>query len=530
MKIFLLFLILVGCSFKKSNQNLKGHEQLYSKPEMPELMKLEQTEKRIVIASTNDIHGNYSSSKISFTDNHHNQTQEIHIGGQEVIKTYFQILRDTYKNVVLVDSGDIFSSADKVNDVVNFYNSNKYDALTVGLRDFNLKVPSSLGASSQLFRQFAQKSQSPLILSNLYELKTARAVEWEGTKTHLIKEVDGVKVGIIGLVPDDIVPQTPIQNRVGFYVESMLQSTLRHARLLRSLGAEIIVVLSHQGIDCNSQLAEQTKLPPAKVNFDPHKKNICEMSNPLGEYLKRLPPNLVDVFVGGRNHQKTANFVNGILVMSSFADGKSFSFAEFVVDTKLNKVVPSKTIPHQPVFFCHEFFKETNDCFSEDKSVDHKRRIPATFLGAPINQVTETSTSQINFSKPDQESIVKNLNNFNADLSYITNNSGETQLIVIHLKGRELLKILEQDYNLNSDELWQPSPFVLKNDQLQIKVNGMSVEHEKDYRILTDLESALKHHLLHQKVASFESEALIHHSWNSVEEDSVSTQLAAQIR
>mgnify|MGYP001566035102 CR=1 FL=1 len=92
-------------------------------------------------------------------------------------------------------------------------------------------------------------------------------------------------------------------------IENMLQSTLRYARLLRSLGAEAIVVITPQGLDCGKSLSSEMSLPIHKVNFGP-KAKVCDLQSALGVYLTRLPPHLVDVVVGGRNHQKVANYVN----------------------------------------------------------------------------------------------------------------------------------------------------------------------------------------------------------------------------
>jgi hypothetical protein len=536
MKLVLsLLLVVAGCSFKKNlleNQTSKGHQELYTEPEEPKLQYLEKDEKRIVIASTNDLHGKYETQILSFSDDQNKKDLKIRIGGRKVIKNHFDILRETYKNVVLVDSGDVFSSADQIKDVSQFYQSNNYDAVTVGLRDFNLKINPEVGSNTKLFQDFAKSSKVPLLLTNLYELKTARAVEWEGAKSHLIKEVNGVKVGIIGLIPDDIVAQTPVNNRVGLFVENMLQSTLRHARLLRSLGADVIVVLTHQGLDCSSELSSQTKLPLKKVNFDPQQNKICDLKNALGEYLERLPPQLVDVVIGGRTHEKMANFVNGTLVMSSFPDGKSFNYAEFVVNTKNNKIVPEKTIVHQPVFFCHEFFAETNDCFLEDSSVNHSKRIPAKFLGKPIEGEPLAATDMTirkNYSLNSQ-TISRSLIQFKADLSYAPDSTGETQLFVMAIKGSDLIKILEEDYHLARRTDWWPSPYLLKDDELSIMILGLEIELGKTYRVLTDLESVQSHQILVKQVANYEAEALMNHSWASIDEDSVSSQLAAQTR
>lgn len=529
MKYYLLALILLAsCSFKKNNQTLKGHEELYSEPDTPDLISLNEHEKRIVIASTNDIHGLYSPVSFTFEDQHNKGTQSIVIGGESVMNTYFNILRDVYKNVILVDSGDIFSDGKDWKGVEEFYTKNRYDAVTVGLRDFNLKISEEIGNTTGLFQQFAKTSKTPLLLSNLYELKTARVVEWEGTRSHIIREVNGVKVGIIGLIPDDIVAQTPVNNRVGLFVENMLQSTLRHARLLRSLGADVIVVLTHQGIDCNSELAQTAKLPVDKVNFEPQRPNVCDLKNALGDYLLRLPPNLVDVVIGGRNHMKTANIVNDIVVMSGFPDGSSFSYTELVFDTKTKKLNKEKTVVHQPVYFCNEFFKETSDCYFKDPSVDHKKRIPAKFLGQDI--FPDKTAALPAHKRLITADVVKSLETFHADLSYAPPGSGETQLIVLNLKGKELLKFLEEDYNRGRDAHWTPSPYSRKGNDLFITINGQNIQLERNYRVLTDLESAQKHSYFLRKVTSFDTEALVNHSWNSFEEDSVSSKLAAQAR
>lgn len=529
MKYLLCFTLILAasCSYKKSNQTLKGHEELYSRPETPKLTELSPDEKRIVIASTNDIHGNYSPSKHTFKDDHNKDEQAVVIGGESVMSTYFQILRNVYKNVVLVDSGDIFSSASAWKDVEAFYRKNNYDAVTVGLRDFNLRVSENTGTNTGLFQQFAKSSKAPLLLSNLYELKTARVVEWEGTKSHFIKEVDGVKVGMVGLIPDDIVSQTPVNNRVGFYVENMLQSTLRHARLLRSLGADMIVVLTHQGIDCNTELANAQKLPAAKVNFEPKLENICDLKNALGEYLERLPPNLVDVVIAGRNHVKTANIINGMVVMSGFPDGRSFNYSEFVINTKTKKLNKEKTVVHQPVYFCNEFFKETSDCYFEDSSVDHKRRIPATFLG---QKILPDQAAALDLKNTRIADTAKSIAAFNADLSYAPESSGDSQLFILKLTGRELVKVLEEDFNRGRKNYWQPSPFLMKGNELFVSVGGNDVDLNRTYRILTDLESVQSHSYFIRKVTSFESEALMNYSWNSLEEDAVSSKLAAQAR
>ena len=540
MKIsFLLtILLLASCSYKKSqleNQTQSGHSELYSQPEAPKKPDTEHF-KRVVIAATNDVHGHYEPYLITMSDRL-NGTQSIQIGGVDFISSYFKVLREQYGQVLLLDSGDIFS--DKVSEadfISDFYSIMGYDALTVGLKDFNLKLPSKYHSSAEFFKYFATKSKTPVILSNLYELKTARVVEWPGTLPYLMKEVNGVKVGIIGLIPDDIVDQTPIDNRIGLYVESMLQSTLRHSRLLRSLGAEIIVVLTHQGLNCGEDVANELKLPLSKVNFEPERSGACDTSNKMGEYLNRLPANLVDVVIGGRNHQKMANFVNTTLVISNFDDGKSFSYTELFVDAKTKKIAKDKTVVHQPVMFCREFFKETNDCYTEDASVDHKSRTPAKFLGQVIeaDKTLEQKfhyylKNKVNTSSVKKKSVQPIMDFHEAQITYQADGSLNAKLILLSLKGSELLNILEDDYNQGKAINWQPSPFKREENNLILSVQGSAIEMNEMYKVLVSIEDSQKHHQLKKYISRAENKSLNSISWNEpgMENDNISTSMSA---
>jgi 2',3'-cyclic-nucleotide 2'-phosphodiesterase (5'-nucleotidase family) len=533
----LILIFSFACSFKKSqleNQTQSGHNELYSSPEAPK--KVPEGYKRVVVVATNDVQGQYAANEIKFNDKH-NGNQTVQIGGVDIISAYYQVLRQQYENLLLVDSGDLFS--EKFQDMKftqNFYDVLKYDAFTIGTGDFNMKLPARYKMGTEFFKDFSKGSKTPLVLSNLYELKTGRLVEWDKTEHYLMKEINGIKVGIIGLVPDDLVDQTPVDNRVGLYVESMLQSTLRHARLLRSIGAELIVVLTHQGLNCGEEIAQELKLPLNKVNFEPTKNGACDVSNKLGQYLSRLPPHLVDVVIGGRNHQKTANYVNSTLVLSSFDKGMSFSYAEFFFHQQTKKLNRDLTIVHQPVMFCREFFKETNDCYYEDPSVDHKVRSEAMFLGLPIKpditlekkfeSFLKNPTTSLNLKNKEIQAIV---NAHQADLSYLSQSSGHSQLVLLSLSGKELGQLLEQEYNMGSKSNWNPSPFLIKDQSLVLSLQGNPIVGNQSYKILAALDDIQKHPSLKRLIGRVGHQSLMNVSWNEpmTEKDDVSTAMAA---
>lgn len=516
MKLFIISLaVLLGsCSFKGSqhNQTLKGHDQLYSEPSAPGEVTLDKKVHRIVIAATNDIQGNYREQSLSVQDK---TAQTISVGGIATMSSYFAVLRKHFGEVLLVDSGDLLPAENQsLDETRTFYKALGYDALTFGLNDINRKLSAGMSSSAEVFKQFAKTAPAPVILSNLFDLKTSRVVEWAGTKPYLLKEVGGVKVGIIGALANDVVALTPVDNRVGLYVENMLQNTLRYSRLLRSLGAEVILVMTHQGLDCSSTLAEELKLPISKVNFDPRKDNVCDLKSPLGQFLERLPRGLVDVVAAGRNHQKVANYVNGVLVMSTEGEGRSFTYAEVFVDKSTKKILSEKTVVHQPVMFCKEFFKQTKDCWPGDSFVDHKERVPATFLGEKIEPNTKWDADFPTLTPVTTMKLEDSLHHFGADIAYVPATSGRSQLALVEVGGSELVDLLEEDFNGKSAHHWKPSPYIQNSESLSLSVNGTSIERKKTYRILASLEGLRENSTLKRKIASLDLKTI--HSTDAI--------------
>lgn len=520
-----VFLIFQACSFKKNelaNQTQNGHEELYSEPESPD-NDVDAGTKKIIIAATNDIGGAFGPQAIKVNDKHNKDRLHIEIGGVDYLSSYLRILREKYKSVVLLDAGDFLTAdPEDYRFAHEFYSDLHYDAITPGLTDMS----SRSGKGTNPVKKFAEDSKVPVLTSNLYELKTARGVEWKGTEQYHLKEINGIKIGIIGLIPDDISALTPVENRVGLYVESMLQSTLHQARRLRSMGAHIIVVLTHQGIDCGNSIAEASKLPLTKVNFEPEKDGICDLKSPLGTYLQRLPARLVDVVVAGRNHRKIANRINGISVISGFESARSFSYVEMTVEDKSGKVFPEKTVIHQPVMICREFFKETNDCYTEDPSINHKERIPAKFLGVQVEPDEEMKKKfsrffdSVSVGLHDDTDLLKK---YSADIIFNAGTSGFTHFVLLEIPGPELSRWLEQNYNEEESHLWAPSPFFRDENTLELNVAGAPLSFQRTYRVLTDLESLQKRVELRKYITTGNLVSLNQESWQgSMNADEVS--------
>jgi hypothetical protein len=536
MKLLLLSLLFINsCSFKKSgqkNQIPKGHTELYSLPHAPQ--KVPEGFKRVVIAATNDVAGRYESQTVFFSDDHSGK-QQIEMGGEDIISSYFTNLKEVYGEFVLVDSGNIFREGYRAHEKTRkFLDTLGYDAFTLGVKDFNHKLPSLYKTSSDFIQNYSAKTDTPLLLSNLYNLQSGRLVEWKGAKPYVIKEINGVKIGIIGVIPDDFVELTPLDNRVGLFIENMLQSTLKNARLVRSLGAELVVVLTHQGMVCGEALADKLHLPISKVNFDPRNKSVCDLSGKMGAYLKRLPPKLVDVVIAGNQNKKIVNYINNTLVLTSFSGGRGLSLVEFFIDESTGKVDHEKTIPHQPLFFCKEFFKETNDCYTEDSSVDHSTRIEASFLGLPVKVKAKSKKNKIRpLRKTSKHVLPKDiesiLNHQQAELAFVKQSSGEDKLMVINLAGDELMKILEEDLNRDFDKFWLPSPFREDAKNISLNIKDSPITRSRQYKVIISTNDLVEHPYLKGFFNREGTQSLHHFSWKKIDSysDEITSGLAA---
>ncbi len=388
MKFLLLVLLAIGCSFgKKNNEKSDGHHRLYSSPENDEVKSLATTERRLIIISTNDLKGQLEAQQEKAEDKHSPEKALVSVGGADIMARYMEILRAQYPSqVVLVDagnalSGTLVSRSSGAKALIEMFGRLKYDAIALSANDLaagpSMKAPlSPTGWMPHLFKT----QNTPVLLSNLLDLKTTKPVEWGKTTPQLLKEINEVKVGFIGLLPDDLPAKLDASVLNGLYVEPAMQSFLKQSRSLRLKGAEVIVLVMHGGVKCGVERAQEKSLPLAKVNFDPRDPKICDNDGALSKFVSELPLGSVDAVITGGGPGKVANFINGIPIMQAFGQGTSFARVDLVWDLEKKAVNAEKTLVHQPVRLCHRFFKESEDCFTEDNSIDHRELIPARYL------------------------------------------------------------------------------------------------------------------------------------------------------
>lgn len=138
---------------------------------------------------------------------------------------YIDTVRKEAKYLLTLDGGDalVLSFFDRESErekarrragvVLKIYEKMGYDALNIGDTDLGLGV--------EYLRTLQKKSKIPFLSANLKEKKTGRPI----FKSHLVKEVDGMTIGIIGLLTPDIHPF--IQKELkGYFIEDPIKAAL----------------------------------------------------------------------------------------------------------------------------------------------------------------------------------------------------------------------------------------------------------------------------------------------------------------
>ena len=182
----------------------------------------------IKIIHTNDIHGNVEDdgkSKI----------------GLAKFATYVEETRAVDENLLVLDAGDMFqgvpfANLEKGQSMIELANIVGYDAMTVGNHEFDF-------GADNLFNNIISKLNFPVLAANVYK-GDERALD-----AYIVKEVDGVKVGIFGMATEETAFKSHPNNTVGYKFTDMIEAAQETVSVLKEKEqAEVIIMLAHLGL------------------------------------------------------------------------------------------------------------------------------------------------------------------------------------------------------------------------------------------------------------------------------------------
>ncbi len=212
---------------------------------------------------TSDGHGHIVSSIL------YDKKNKPKIGGLSVLGGYLEGLKKPY---LLTDSGDIFHGTPegiltKGRVVVEIMNILGYDAAAVGNHDFDL--------GQETLRDLSELAEFPFLGANIREENTGNIPGYLGNS--IIKEMKGVKIGVIGVITPEIQKISISENVDGLNFLGSAETINENIKSLKEAGAEVIIVLSHLGLAADSKIAGEIKGVNAILGGHSHK----ELKEPL---------------------------------------------------------------------------------------------------------------------------------------------------------------------------------------------------------------------------------------------------------
>lgn len=254
----------------------------------------------ITILHWNDFHARNMPYTVSKKDSTGAKVQ-IYVGGTASMLGYINHLRD--KNTLLLNGGDEYqgtpiSSITRGYSQIELLNMFNLDAFVLGNHDFDYGMYTLDSAlKGALF---------PFLAANIAVKGTGKTFG----KPYLISEINGIKVGIIGVVPMDLMTLTLPKNVADLQMLNTDSVIAANIKILKKEKCNLIILLSHNGEDRDKIFAE-------KFHKD------------------------LDVIIGGHSHSVLFKpvIVDGVIICQAGSYGRDLGKLDLRVDIKKDTVV-----------------------------------------------------------------------------------------------------------------------------------------------------------------------------------------------
>ncbi len=473
----------------------------------------------LVLLHTNDIHGNVGASTAFWM----NPEFPPLLGGVASIATLIEEVRkeasESGAYVLLIDAGDIWQGTpvgEKTDGkvVLDYFEAAKYDMWILGNHDFDKGVG--------LVKEMIAYSKPPVITANILDSETGEFPNWGGgnIKPYIIKEYGPIKIGIIGIITDDMPTLEPEKNLEGIKFTLSASTIMKYRDELKSKGCDIIFVSGHTGISYH--VPEKYKIlvefekeaianglkygTPEYVEFIYKKKGFGLQDHDLSE----LVPG-IDVLIGGHSH--TGLFPpyedprNHTLVVQAYSKGSALGRLDLYIDKKHKAIIKYKSTNYTPFVdssapdkkieakinkYIYESEKDLRNIIAVSKT-PITRGNDETLLGGMIADALREEYN-VDFA-------LFNRGGMRADLPageisgkdvYKTLPFGNTA-VLIDIPGRDLITILQigfsgkrRDTQISGVKVVYNPSFETKNKLCDAKfIDGTPIELDKTYKMVT---------------------------------------------
>src|SRR6185436_8784617 len=196
---------------------------------------------QITILGTTDLHGNINPIDY-YTNKPDNR-------GFAKMATLIKRVRKEHPNVLLIDSGDTIQGSPlesfhgrknnaPPDPMMLAMSSLSYDAMTVGNHEYNFGL--------KVLEKARSEAKFPWLSANTYATQTQKP----HYKPYIVKEVAGVRIGILGLTTPGIPNWDNAPNYGGLEFNEPLAEARKWVPILRDQEkADVVVIAMHMGLE-----------------------------------------------------------------------------------------------------------------------------------------------------------------------------------------------------------------------------------------------------------------------------------------
>jgi 2',3'-cyclic-nucleotide 2'-phosphodiesterase / 3'-nucleotidase len=268
----------------------------------------------ITVLGTTDLHGNINPIDY-YTNKPDNR-------GLAKIATLIRRVRNDQPNVILVDSGDTIQGSplesfhgrknnQPPDPMMLVMNSLKYDAMAVGNHEYNF--------GPKVFEKARKEANFPWLSANTYDIATKKT----HYEPYVVKELAGVKIGILGLTTPGVPNWDNPPNYAGLEFHNPITEAAKWVPVLRTKEkVDLVVVAMHMGLGEDLRTGEKS---PGQI----------EHENEAIAIAKEVPG--VDVIFMGHTHRDVPSmYINGVLLAQANHWGRHLARADIYLQKTTN--------------------------------------------------------------------------------------------------------------------------------------------------------------------------------------------------
>jgi 2',3'-cyclic-nucleotide 2'-phosphodiesterase (5'-nucleotidase family) len=242
-------------------------------------------------------------------------TNDVHarVTGDPYVAALIQKLKSQGDSVLTMSAGDALhgqaiATLSRGENIVNIMNTVGYDIMVPGNHDFNYGI-------SHLF-ELEKEMKFSLVAANVTDNATGKLA----FTPYKMYETNGLNIGVFGLCTPETATKTNPKNVAGYTFEEPVPVAEQMVKELKSDGADVVIALTHLGIDPTTLPQERSDAVAAvdgiDVIIDGHSHTVLEHGEMVdgtliaqtGSYLANI--GLVRLyFNGGKLVAKTAELI-----------------------------------------------------------------------------------------------------------------------------------------------------------------------------------------------------------------------------